>query len=219
VAQAALAGIVLLWLSAIVLPPDPETFDPLRELVRTVAVHGAVVALVVRYAHRLDPDGARSLGFRAGGSGRAALAGLCAYALCTPVLLGTTLLWPWVVEALGEPFEPQVLLTHFADVGPVALPLAFLLTAVVQPLLEEILFRGFLQPLLVQNLNDWAGIALTSVLFALLHGTSAFLPIFSLSLVLGGLMLRTRRIAAPWLVHGLHNGIVLALTLAAPDAG
>jgi membrane protease YdiL (CAAX protease family) len=129
--------------------------------------------------------------------------------------------WPWAVEALGEPYEQQKLLEELAKVPRAELPWFFVLAVVVAPLLEEILFRGFLQPLLVQNLSDKAGVALASALFALLHGAGAFLPVFCLSLLLGGLMLRTQRIAAPWLVHALHNGLVLLVQLkaAAGDPG
>ena len=81
------------------------------------------------------------------------------------------------------------------------------------PLLEEVLFRGFLQPLLVQNFRDKGGIVLTSALFAVMHGTSAFLPIFGLSLILGAVMLRTQRLTAVWAIHALHNGLQVALLL------
>jgi len=87
----------------------------------------------------------------------------------------------------------------------------------VIPLFEEVMFRGFLQPLLVQNLGDRGGVALTSFVFALLHGASSILPIFGLSLVLGGIMLRTQRLAAPWAVHALHNGLMLVLLFLFPE--
>ena len=82
---------------------------------------------------------------------------------------------------------------------------------VVLPFFEELIFRGFLQPLLVQNLGDRGGVFLTSLVFALPHGDSAFLPIFGLALLLGSLKLRTQRLSAPFAVHALHNAIVFAL--------
>ena len=53
-----------------------------------------------------------------------------------------------------------------------------------------------------------------ALLFALLHGRSAFLPLFLLSLFLGWLQRRTHSLFVPWLVHAVHNGITLALALA-----
>jgi membrane protease YdiL (CAAX protease family) len=53
----------------------------------------------------------------------------------------------------------------------------------------------------------------TSAVFGLLHGPSASLPIFGLSLILGGVMLRTQRLLAPCLIHMLHNGLMVFLLL------
>jgi uncharacterized protein len=93
-----------------------------------------------------------------------------------------------------------------------------LLGALVLPLFEELLFRGFLQPLLVQNLHDRAGLVLTALCFALLHGVEAGVPIFGFALILGGLMLRTQRLAACWSVHALHNALVFAIVFWYPQA-
>ncbi len=88
----------------------------------------------------------------------------------------------------------------------------------LQPLLEEIIFRGFLQPLFVQNFGAIGGIGATSFLFAAVHGGSAFLPIFLLSTMIGAVMLRTQRLTAAWLLHALNNGTMLALMAWSPDS-
>jgi hypothetical protein len=81
------------------------------------------------------------------------------------------------------------------------------------PFVEELFFRGFLQPLLVQNFRDKGGVVLTAAIFGALHGASSFLPIFGLALVLGGVMLRTQRLMAAWAIHALHNGLQIGLIL------
>ena len=91
------------------------------------------------------------------------------------------------------------------------LALAVGFAVLLGPLLEEIVFRGFLQPLLVQNLHVTGGIAVTSFIFVLLHGTSSVLALFALSVVLGWVHLRTRRLIAVWSVHALHNALTLTL--------
>jgi len=218
IAQAVLIGLVTLWGTQLLYKPEPGEIDVLAELLRSALVQGAVFCYVVLVARRLDPERERSLGWRTDGLLRATFAALAAYALCFPSLFGLGHAWSWLLELLGQDVAPQALLEQFPGFGSRSLPYAALLTVVVVPLFEETLFRGFLQPLLVQNLNDWAGVALTSFLFALLHGTSAFLPIFCLSLLLGGLMLRTQRLGVVWAVHGLHNGLILLITLAAKQA-
>jgi membrane protease YdiL (CAAX protease family) len=215
---AALLGLALAWGSARVVPPAAagEALDPLLESLRAILVEGALCALVARFAQRLDPDGARALGLSRRGNALPALAGLLAWLLCLPTLLALMQAWPAVLELCGAAVEEQPLLVALRALPPERfLPVAFLVV-VVAPFLEELLFRSFLQPLLVQNLNEAAGIVVTSVLFALLHGSAAFLPIFALSLLLGGLMLRTRRLGACWLVHALNNGLALVAARALP---
>jgi membrane protease YdiL (CAAX protease family) len=174
---------------------------------------------ILLLARRLDPQGLACLGLRSDGNGRAIGAGLLAYLLCGPALVGAMLLWPWLYERLGGQWSQQPIVTHIAALSTAGVVLLVVLAVLVQPLLEELLFRSFVQPLLVQNLGDRGGLALTSVLFASLHGGSAFLPVFGLSLLLGALMLRTQRLLGVWAVHAVHNGLMLVLVLLAPEGG
>jgi membrane protease YdiL (CAAX protease family) len=183
-----------------------------------VAIEIAISALIFAIAERMDPSGWRALGFWRGGHARAALAALSAYGLALPGLIGIVPLWQAFLDRVGVGYEPQ----HIAELalalrGPALV--AFLLMAVaIVPFFEELFFRGFLQPLLVQNLGDRGGVVVTSLIFAGLHGLSAGVPIFALSLVLGALMLRTQRLTASWLVHALHNGSMLALLFLVPES-
>ncbi len=186
-------------------------------LAGTACVQGVVVALIAYWASKRDPQGVRSLGLWPGRWLPAFGVGLLVYALFLPGIYGLELLWPWLVTRLGEPFEPQGLEAGFLQLSGARLWTAVALAVVVVPLLEEVLFRAFLQPLLVQNFRDYGGVVLTSVIFAGLHGASAFLPIFGLSLVLGGVMLRTQRLVAVWGIHAAHNGIRLGLLLYARE--
>jgi len=180
---------------------------------------GATCALIVAIARQMDPDGARCLGLWPGGQMRAGLVGVLAYALCLPTLYGLSILWPWVYARLGGDFAPQSFFGEFEAAGGAGFWALVLVVVVAQPLFEELIFRAFLQPLLVQNLGDRGGVALTSVLFALLHGPAFFLPIFALSLLLGALKLRTQRLAASWAVHAAHNALMVGVFLAQSAAG
>ncbi|MFM7280644.1 MAG: lysostaphin resistance A-like protein, partial [Planctomycetia bacterium] len=86
------------------------------------------------------------------------------------------------------------------------------------PFFEELLFRAFFQPLMVQNVRDRLGIVVTSLIFGLLHGTAACVPVFAVSLLLGGLMLRTQSLPAVWAVHALHNGLMFVVIFVFPEA-
>ena len=217
---AALAFLVLTTVVALVAKAAhaDEQLAGLPGVLVSAAMFACVAALVVVFARRLDPDGWRCLGLRPSGNLRAMFAGVIAYAAAFPGLIGAGMAWPWLLDLVHVEHAPQ-------DVGELALQLhggelvVFACFAVlVQPLLEELLFRAFLQPLLVQNLGDRGGVAVTSVVFAALHGVSAFFPVCLLAIVLGSVMLRTQRLSAVWLVHAMHNGLMLAALLLAPGA-
>ena len=182
----------------------------LRVLVFTAAVQGAVVLLVFGIARKLDPAGARSLGFGRGHHVRAVLLALVAYLAALPGILGIGYAWHWTLESLGRDVQPQVLIELVSDLSGWQLAAFAALAVVVVPFLEEVLFRGFLQPLLVQNLGDRGGVAVTALVFAAVHlSVFAFVPLLALALVLGAVMLRTRRIVATWFLHGLHNALTI----------
>lgn len=209
VVQVTFAIAAVAFASSFVGPPTGE--DVLADLVRTVVAFGAGVAVVFVTAVRFDPDGWRSVGMWRGRHASASVAGVLAYVLLLPALLGVAMVWTYVLELFGQPVEAQAVVQAFAEMPRERMPLAIVLAVIVQPLFEEILFRAFLQPLLVQNVREKAGIALTSFVFAALHGPTVFLPIFALSLLLGAVMLRTQRLAAVFAIHALHNGLQIAL--------
>lgn len=178
---------------------------------------GVVVVAICAWAVRLDPDGVRVLGLRAQGAGRALLAAVLTFVAAFPGYVGAVQLWSWLLGVCGHVAEPQEVAARFAALPPDERALPLVLGIVVQPLFEEVVFRSFLQPLLVQNFREIMGVGLTSLLFGALHGVDAFLPIFALSCVLGAIMLRTRSLYAVWFVHALNNGLQFALLYAHPE--
>jgi membrane protease YdiL (CAAX protease family) len=210
----ALTTLALFALAGALLGPGADPRGALVDLAATGAIFACAGLLAVAIAQRLEPSGWRALGFWPGRNLRAALVGLSAYTLMLPALFGLEMAWPWLFERLGGDFQPQEIGLRIREVPPGELWAALALAVAIVPFLEELLFRGFLQPLLVQNLGDRGGVAASSAAFAILHGASAFLPIFALALVLGAVQLRTQRLVACWLVHALHNGLMVALLFA-----
>jgi membrane protease YdiL (CAAX protease family) len=213
---AALAGalVLLLSLAGARLEAVPLPRRTVVEMALRAGVLLACCGAVALFARRLDPSGLRCLGLWPGRNSRAALAGLAAYGMVLPGILGLGMLWPWVLRAAGVEIEAEPLAARLRDLAGADRAAAVLLGVLVAPLLEEILFRAFLQPLLVQNLSDRLGVVATSLVFAALHGIEALVPIFALSLLLGAIMLRTQRLFAVWVVHATHNALVFLLLYA-----
>ncbi len=84
---------------------------------------------------------------------------------------------------------------------------------VLAPIVEEMLFRGFLLPLLVRSMGPWLGILLTAVPFALLHGTQnhwAWQPVVLIGIAgiaFGYVRYKTGSTTAAFLMHSAYNAM------------
>jgi membrane protease YdiL (CAAX protease family) len=84
---------------------------------------------------------------------------------------------------------------------------------IVAPLAEELLFRGILQGSLERSIGNWPGILIASLAFGLLHGQLRLLPVGTLGLLMGYMVMRTNALPAGILAHGVNNFTVLLLSL------
>ncbi len=91
--------------------------------------------------------------------------------------------------------------------------LIILITIIVAPLVEELLFRGFLQKVLEESWEDITkAILVTSLFFALVHLNPYWIvQIYLLGMLLGYLSWRTNSIIPGIILHGLNNGFAVAL--------
>ena len=123
----------------------------------------------------------------------------------------------------AEPPQKE-LLDFMANLkGPLAVILLFLTVAVLAPVFEELLFRGFLLPWLGERLERRLGrragwllaLLITAVTFGAIHMQPYGLPTLStLGFVLGLAFLRTGNLRTSILVHGLWNGgVFLAMRI------
>lgn len=177
--------------------PDPSSgfgvadFDPTGFLV--AAVIGAVLA-ITGHILVVGPIGARP-GQAVGGRGKLAelAAGLGIGSLLIALSTGIiALLGGYRVTGLDP--NPQLL-------APLAI-------GIFAAFVEEVFFRGALLRLIDGWLGSWAALALTSVLFGLVHITNddaglwgAIAIIIEAGVLLGGAYLLTRRL---WLAIGIH---------------
>ena len=94
--------------------------------------------------------------------------------------------------------------------------LVIIFAAVIVPVFEELLFRGFFQTSLRSlSGSPWGGIVLTSVFFAVLHPPTHIPALFMLSCGLGYAYERSGSLFRPILMHIFFNGLSVGMTLLA----
>lgn len=132
--------------------------------------------------------------------------GMAFLALAVLLVLVVALVSGWVLQPDQSPQRDlQELLRGLSGWGP---NLAMFLTvAGLAPFFEELLFRGFLLPVLARRQPMAAALAVSALIFGAIHLQPAGLPILStLGLVLGLAMRHTSSLRAPILVHACWNG-------------
>ncbi len=144
--------------------------------------------------------------------------GVLTWLICYPLMyfvnliagLLSTLLW-------GEKGVVQVAVQNLSDTRQFPLVFSLMIFAIVilVPLVEEILFRGFLQSWLRELVGRKSAIFLVAIFFALVHfapsqgrgNLELILSLFVLSCFLGFIYERERTLFAPLALHMTFNGI------------
>jgi membrane protease YdiL (CAAX protease family) len=104
---------------------------------------------------------------------------------------------------------------YFRQPGFAYMMLAF--GVLVAPLVEEILFRGLIFPLLARATGVISGTIITALLFSLVHQSqlaqawAPLLVIFGVGLVLTTIRARANSLAASWIVHLSYNATLFAV--------
>ena len=136
-----------------------------------------------------------------------------AYLFCLPLFVLLVLVVGGVVNAFHWKPSPQPVFTLYLSEGRrVVVRTLLLLAVVIGPLAEELFFRGFLYRWLRIRIGVRRALALSALLFALLHMDAvAFVPILGLGLLFGWVYEQTGSLAAPIAIHVFHNAGMLYL--------
>ena len=130
-----------------------------------------------------------------------------------PLLWFSAFVWQLLLKAIGHSPDLQLSLRLFLGITGFGPKIAFLLFAVfIAPIVEEVLFRGILLPLLARTIGPGPALALTSLSFAAIHADIGSLPALALlAVALSLAFARTRSLCVPIAMHMLFNGINLLL--------
>jgi membrane protease YdiL (CAAX protease family) len=170
------------------------------------------LALKITFVLRHHAPVFSSLGFNHNWTMRTLLVVAAGGLLLSPVVSG-------IASLLHTP-EVDMDILKMLQKSPVILALFGLMAVSITPFFEELLFRGFLQPLFSRTLGVVAGIALTALLFGALHGPQYKMQwqyVGAVSLVgaaLGVVRYKTGSIIPSTVMHACYNLVaVIALFL------
>lgn len=117
-----------------------------------------------------------------------------------------------VIPGIGMQEEMAKILASIPRT-PVNIAAGFFAIAIAAPLVEELLFRGFLQNALAKYLPIWGAIVLSSFLFALVHLQLYAIPgLMSLGIAFGYLYHRTGSLRTNIMLHMANNAVALIVT-------
>lgn len=129
------------------------------------------------------------------------------------ILLITTTLINIFIAPLIEPM-PQDPYSKFSSSEIKTISVFAILTA---PIVEEVFFRGFMQPAFIKRFGVIVGIVLTAIIFSISHAyyleyNVALLTVFTIGLVLGIAKYKTKSIMPVFFAH-FYNNIFAAMLM------
>jgi membrane protease YdiL (CAAX protease family) len=183
----------------------------LKSVIGWLGFQGVALVLVQRFLREHEIDWTEAFGFK-NRLGRAVLLGALALVAAYPVC--RALQWVSMETMIHFKLQPQeqAAVQVLLATETLADRLVFgLVTVLLVPPVEEMLFRGILYPAVKQSGFPHAALWITSLLFAAIHfNLEAFVPLTFLALALTWLYERTGNLLAPIVMHVLFNAIGIA---------
>jgi membrane protease YdiL (CAAX protease family) len=136
-------------------------------------------------------------------------------AMLVILLLCATHFLAWIFRSVILPLVGQggvigggsQMFAHIQESGSVFGMIGFLILALfVGPVMEEVVFRGYLQSALARRLPGWVAIFITSLLFMAGHGPTILWPMyFVYSVAWGWIFMHTGSLKMSIAIHILNN--------------
>lgn len=118
--------------------------------------------------------------------------------------------WAPVYEAItGRSLDEQIVSMFLDSETLLQLAGTVLIVGVAIPFYEEVMFRGFFYEAVERRWNARVALIVSSVVFALAHGLTFFIPLLFLSFVLGWLRLKTGNLRLCFILHMINNSFAV----------
>ena len=156
-----------------------------------------------------------SLGFTVHNWKRDVKIGLKHYLIVLPIIILAGFVVDFVLRIFGiEPEQQDIISKILNEDSLGVLTFMFFFGMLAAPVVEELLFRGFLQSAVKTTFGKLKAILISGFLFALVHlNAHVFLQIFILGLLLAYIFEKTGSLIAPITVHICHNTATLAFLI------
>ncbi|MEM7395216.1 MAG: CPBP family intramembrane glutamic endopeptidase, partial [Verrucomicrobiota bacterium] len=142
--------------------------------------------------------------------GHARLAGVY-YLAVLPFMLLSVTTYQAIMQRLGQEPQTQDVVELLAQTDSRFLLIYLMVFAVfVAPIVEELLFRGVVFPLLAKRIGVMPAIWMVSLLFGFVHQEiHTVIPLTLLSVAMCIAYIKTRSLLAPMLIHFISNGLTV----------
>lgn len=200
-------------------PTDPNAAPSVvRIVVSALMFQGAIIVLTWRFLREQQSNWVQGFGL-SGDWFKAIKLGMVAIGVFLPLGWGLQFISILAMKAIGiEPAE-QLALVALRNSGSALQLLAMgLVTILLAPVAEEVLFRGVIYPTARQHGFPRAALWGSSLLFAAIHfNLAAFVPLLVLALMLAWLYEKTGNLLAPIAAHVMFNAINFVLFFVLKD--
>ena len=183
------------------------TPDFFAQIAGTLVFHASVLGLVHWFLRCHETGWVASFGLNAPEKRRALRLTLLTTLLILPATLAIAKVCELGLQAAGFPVDAQASVRSLQATQTLPQRVAFAFTALLMaPLVEEILFRGILHPVLRRLTHRNFALWGSSFIFALVHANiPTLLPLTFLAVALALLYEKTGNLLAPVLAHALFN--------------
>lgn len=196
--------------------PDKEVELGVGAVVGTILTQVFFLAMVLAVMWwRVKPPQWLGLGWPGtSGAGWLSLFLMVPVAVLSTIVLASVMdtagLVKWIEGIEGGDGRQEVVKAFTETDSPLMLGLLSLVAVVVAPVTEEVIFRGYLYPVMKRFTGQSAGILVSALLFAAVHHNAvAILPLAWLAILLAMSYEWTGSIWAPIAIHATFNSITV----------
>lgn len=172
----------------------------------------AVIRTIMRLEHISISDG---FGITRDGTAEKLATGVFLALATLPVLAVVMALYLWFLMRSGVQCDPQSVAMMIKDTAGAPWPLRVaigVLTVILVPAVEELMFRGIAFPAACKRVGFLPGVILVSLVFAVIHvEVTTYAPLFVFSAALCFAYAHSGSILVPFAMHATHNLIQVAL--------